>query len=222
MIIDKKGWENYWYYYKWHTIVGIFIAIVLIISLKDCSNRVDPDLSIVYIGENYIKDEVAEQLKDYLSEHIKDINANDKVEIVFLPLVVPEKPVSEQDFVIHQRIMLEYAAGDSLIYFIDKNNLNKAITQGAFQSLDELIEKEISYINETSLVKLKLEEETEEHTYAISLENNEFMRDIGFPTKDLYMAQRTIREKEKKDEKKIAEYENANITIREIIKYVSP
>ena len=42
--------ENYWYYYKWHTIVAIFLIFsILICSLQMCS-RVEVDSYIMYAG----------------------------------------------------------------------------------------------------------------------------------------------------------------------------
>ena len=31
----QKKWENYWYYYKWHTIVGIVALLVIAYTVYD-------------------------------------------------------------------------------------------------------------------------------------------------------------------------------------------
>ena len=55
--INKKLFENYWYYYKIHTIAGIFILILLIYSIVECANKVDPDATVSYIGSLYFGEE---------------------------------------------------------------------------------------------------------------------------------------------------------------------
>ena len=42
----QNWWENYWYYYKWHTIAGIFVLVVLIITITECAKTVKPDLGV--------------------------------------------------------------------------------------------------------------------------------------------------------------------------------
>lgn len=45
----KKA-DNYWYHYKWHTIIGLFlVAVILICTLQTCT-RDDYDIEIMYAG----------------------------------------------------------------------------------------------------------------------------------------------------------------------------
>ena len=45
-----KKLDNYWYHYKWHTIIGLFLAaVVLICSLQMCAKD-DYDFEVLYAG----------------------------------------------------------------------------------------------------------------------------------------------------------------------------
>jgi hypothetical protein len=44
----KQKWDNYWYYYKYHTLAGIFIIAVIVLIVMSCSNR-DGEVSLVLV-----------------------------------------------------------------------------------------------------------------------------------------------------------------------------
>ena len=46
--------ENFWYHYKWHTIVGIFIVIVAAILITQLFTKTEYDVNIIYAGEKAI------------------------------------------------------------------------------------------------------------------------------------------------------------------------
>ena len=43
--------ENYWYHYKWHTIVALFFAFTLLFCLVQCVKKEEPDLLVVAAGD---------------------------------------------------------------------------------------------------------------------------------------------------------------------------
>jgi hypothetical protein len=50
----SQKFENFWYHYKWHTIVSVFVVIALtILTLQFCT-KTDYDLHIIYAGEKVI------------------------------------------------------------------------------------------------------------------------------------------------------------------------
>ena len=46
---SKKA-ENFWYHYKWHTIVAIFIVIVVTVCTMQMCSRTDYDVHVLYAG----------------------------------------------------------------------------------------------------------------------------------------------------------------------------
>ena len=51
----KERIENFWYHYKWHSIVAVFVIIaILVCSLQMCSKD-SYDVYILYAGDHEIK-----------------------------------------------------------------------------------------------------------------------------------------------------------------------
>ncbi len=45
-----KWLDNFWFYHKWHTIIILFVAFVIIIGTVQMINKEDPDIIIMYAG----------------------------------------------------------------------------------------------------------------------------------------------------------------------------
>ncbi len=45
-----KWLENYWYHYKWHTLIVLFFAVTLIIVTVQMINKDNPDVMLLYAG----------------------------------------------------------------------------------------------------------------------------------------------------------------------------
>lgn len=119
--LTKEWRENYWYHYKWHTIAGIFILMLLLITLKDCTSRVVSDLSVLYVTDHQmLTTEEQEELKAFLQPLAEDVNGDGEVNIILTPMAIPETPQSEMDMGMQQRFMVELAAGESTLYLFDE------------------------------------------------------------------------------------------------------
>ena len=64
----KKSFENFWYYYKWHTIVGIFIAFCLIVIFGQMAGKTPYDAHVMYTGPLYFDRETAQSVVDSIAE----------------------------------------------------------------------------------------------------------------------------------------------------------
>lgn len=66
-----RSWiENYWYHYKWVTIISVFFAVALIICLLQCSTKEEYDAYTLYAGPCYIGAEQSSQLADAVNDHM--------------------------------------------------------------------------------------------------------------------------------------------------------
>ncbi|MEG2117790.1 MAG: hypothetical protein RRY76_01155, partial [Clostridia bacterium] len=57
VITFKSRLENFWYFYKWQTIIGMIILIGIIISIVQMSSNKSPDAMMMYVGPStlYVK-----------------------------------------------------------------------------------------------------------------------------------------------------------------------
>lgn len=71
--------ENFWYHYKWHTLIAIAVFIIAVVGISQMVRNASAksDLSVMYAGPASIHSREAEDLKDTLSEILStDLNAD--------------------------------------------------------------------------------------------------------------------------------------------------
>lgn len=62
-----KWWDNYWYHYKWHTLIGAFIIILTIFIVSQQVNDPKQDTMIAYCGSYGFLAEETEDLREALN-----------------------------------------------------------------------------------------------------------------------------------------------------------
>jgi hypothetical protein len=77
----RKKMENFWFYYKIHTIAAVCTIIVLGISLAQCINRIDYDLTVSMYTVAPVNPDSTDELSKIFAEHCLDINGNDSVDV---------------------------------------------------------------------------------------------------------------------------------------------
>lgn len=207
----KNKWDNYWYYYKIHTWIGIFVVIVLAVTITQCVQTVKPDVTIDFVTSVPLTDSTIE-FDGVFDDVISDVNNDEKKHIGVTTLYLTGKAQSEQDMAMEQKMMLELAAGDVTLFIFDQKNLERYITQDAYSPLSDFIDIEPYKDIEGKLV------EHNGTVYAISLKGSQKLAEMGFATDDLYGIFRFVPEKAAKDEKKMMEYENAAAILTELLK----
>lgn len=65
--------ENYWYHYKWHTILGAFFLMVIIVSTVQCASVEKTDVTVAFCGNAAL----SQAQMDGLSEVLGDVCPTD-------------------------------------------------------------------------------------------------------------------------------------------------
>ena len=56
-----RAWiENFWYHYKWHSIVALFLVFVVTVCTVQMCRKEEPDLYVLYGGGKYISKQVTD------------------------------------------------------------------------------------------------------------------------------------------------------------------
>ena len=76
MLKLKKWAENYWYHYKWQTIICTFFLLALSVCLVQCTKKDDYAMYTLYAGPLYIGGEQSMQLKDAINDYMDTENQN--------------------------------------------------------------------------------------------------------------------------------------------------
>lgn len=189
--INKKWFENYWFYYKTHTIAGVFALLIIIYSVVECANNVKPDATVTYVGSSYFAEEYIAAFEQELSGYIDDIDGDGNKNAMFTPLTVPEEVKSEQDIAMQQKIQIELAVGETYLYILDKKYFDLYNEQDLFLDIS-------GYAGMPSPV------------YGIKAGESPVLRSLGISKDDeMYVAVRILTMGDEKKEKKVAAQENA-------------
>ncbi|HEX2946183.1 MAG TPA: hypothetical protein VHT96_09555 [Clostridia bacterium] len=70
--IDEKKARNFFYYYKFHILGALVLAIALFFGIRSFVNRVEPDFNIAFLGEFSYLDAV-DKLSDSIKKDIPEI-----------------------------------------------------------------------------------------------------------------------------------------------------
>lgn len=158
----KKKWENYWYYYKWHTLAGIFVLIVLIVSIKSCIARIDPDISIILRTDFYVTEDTQAKLKSAFTQYCKDYNGDKRVEVYISSFYFPtdkSKVDPQMQMANQQKLIAQIASGEAIVIAGDKAYIDDMDKQKVFNKLPNT-DSTLIKLNDTEFIKsngIKLE-----------------------------------------------------------------
>ncbi len=127
----NEKWENYWYHYKWHTLLGIFIAFCLIFTVADFVTRNSNDFKMTYIGDYMDYEGLSAAMTEHYGEVIGDINNDGKIKIAINNIYTSENIAHDSDLNMWQRVDLDIVNGQSYIYIVDEHLLEAFIARGA-------------------------------------------------------------------------------------------
>ena len=136
----SKKWENFWYYYKIHVIVGICIAIVAGVTIYDKITYIEDDFLIDCFTDNtYINYDVAEAMAEEIAndEFFDDLNGDGhkKMSISVFSAGADDKTTGMQGGSAYELMNVKMAVGNAAMIFADKSVLKRFEKQGIFQDL---------------------------------------------------------------------------------------
>ncbi len=85
----KEKRANFWFYYKWHVLVGLFVVIVAALLLKDVLFRTEPDYTVGVLSETGLPTGAAEALAEKFAEFFDDRNGDGKVVVAVEDYALP-------------------------------------------------------------------------------------------------------------------------------------
>lgn len=77
----KSKLSNFWYYYKVHTIICVFLAIVLAVLISQCAAKEKYDYSVALYMEKQISEDVCDIIAQELARFGEDLDGDGKVNV---------------------------------------------------------------------------------------------------------------------------------------------
>ncbi|MBR6768269.1 MAG: hypothetical protein IKM34_02140 [Clostridia bacterium] len=121
----KKVWkwlDNFWYHHKWKTIIISFFLIVFIIGFVQCMQKVDADVSILYVGPEVVTGEEYDAMEKSLASRLDtDYNDDGKITVQFTDRVyLSDAQLKEKE---------EAAAAEGEALYYDKTAMKSSLDQ---------------------------------------------------------------------------------------------
>jgi hypothetical protein len=136
--IFKKKLDNFWFYNKYKVYAGVFIAIVLIVTITQALSNKKADISILFVSDYSLSDQQTTAMKNALQKYTTDLDKNGEVVVGISPITVGKNVNPQMAYAGMQKLFAEIATGDSLVYLINDEQYQSLANQGAFENIKKL------------------------------------------------------------------------------------
>lgn len=181
MGIDENKTRNFFYYYKYHIIIGLAVLLLIGFTVKSCVEKVNPDFMTVFIGQIDYTDTT--KLYSQIKDAVPDIK-----EPGFDGAFITASGDAQQDYAMLMKSMAVMAAGGTDLLIADKANFEKFAKNGAFISLDDIAAKLGVDPTKSKDFSLKSDNDTAAHLYGIDLSGSKELATAGIKGTELIAA----------------------------------
>ncbi len=128
---SKEWWKNFWFYYKWHLLIGVIAIVAVTATVVDMVNRVEPDIYILFSGDYILTEEDNAILKERVEATITDVNNDGKIVANFIqiPLKLDSEGVDETTAASNVQMQAQFVTGEQHILVLDRELYNLYYSQ---------------------------------------------------------------------------------------------
>ena len=77
----RKKAENFWYYYKWYVVGGVFLLLALAVGIRSCVMRKKPDLYVLYACDSTPDPVQVQELESWFEKRTTDRNGDGEISV---------------------------------------------------------------------------------------------------------------------------------------------
>lgn len=198
---DKNWISNFFFYYSKHLIFFCLLTALIVYGCFSCSKKIDYDLEIYYMGEQYLSLEAFDNVEKEFANVIDDLDGKDGITVSFndYTIVSGNDDTAERDMVMVLKINSEVAEGEGYLYFMNDDWLK-------FCMDNEVLEDISKYTGDS------------EPCYFMEINDNTLLNNLGVITDgNLYVGVRILNDNRKDNEIQINKYNNAIKALKYII-----
>lgn len=116
----RKWFENYWYHYKWHTIIGLFIVFIIVSLVHDILTREKYDAELMITGQTYVTSTPAGRIALLLEQYCGDYDGNGEIKVNVVDNIFPsDMAQAEMMMAAQTKLMVELSDGRSMVMILD-------------------------------------------------------------------------------------------------------
>ncbi len=155
----KEKLQNYWYHFKFQTILAAFLIILVAVLTVQCANREKYDFSVMYFVYTPALDSQLDKVEEYFEAKAKDLNGDGKVNVNVLNCSVsPDSTDMNYRNTVFTKIQATIVAERSTVLFIiddsSKEYFDSVFEQSLFIEEPLALGKEFSKATATDGVEL--------------------------------------------------------------------
>jgi len=161
--IDKKKADNFIYYYKFHILLSIVAIIVIGLTVRSFVIKVNPDITVGFIGE--VNSEEFDALKVKIKGKLPEIK-----EVGLDSATMSNNYKDPQAYANMSKIMVLLSASDTDLFIMSRYAYDQYAQSGPFMELGDVAKELNIDVSKSDNLKLRVVEEWEKPTTAEQVE----------------------------------------------------
>ena len=116
----RKKIDNFWYYYKIHVLVVVFILFVASVFIKDIVTKVDYDYSVAFVTEEMMTNEEISSIQSVFEREAEDLNGDGEIHVEVQNYTIPQGDSADPQLVAagQKKLTVDIQEGTSMIFFL--------------------------------------------------------------------------------------------------------
>lgn len=139
----KKWLENYWYHYKWATIISAFFITVAVICIVQIASKKNYNIYIRYVGDSVI---TGTQYDDMTGALEKIVSGDKKDSVNFAQVAYisdDDNPYKNEKNAVARETLSSMLVQPYYIYIMDMTAYNDYKDSGVFAPLSSIFEEDV-------------------------------------------------------------------------------
>ena len=126
-VTPKDKWDNFWYHYKWPTIVALFIITVAVVVIVQAATKTRADYTVCVVAQQELSFQATERLKAEFTAVGRDRNGDGKVVVQVQALNIALTPGGTAVNAGRQTVMAHIVARDVYLFALDPSYYNETL-----------------------------------------------------------------------------------------------
>ena len=195
--------ENFFYYYKWHTVFVLLAIFLIVTTVIQVRSRIDYDTTITFFG-SFGQDEAAmKQFQNNMEQELSDANGDGEVHVLPYFLFISGDTMSvQQDSTAAVRLQGMILTRETTVMILDQGTMAALAEGGALEDLTPFYEEYGMELTDSA--------------YGIPIsEGNSVFSMFSMTGRQYYITR--LAKAEDMDSRQTADYENAEKVLRMMI-----
>jgi len=127
----KHWWINtFWYHYGKGAVICLCALALVIMMIRDMSNRIQPDFTYTVVADFHVNTERLQELTNFFTDVTPDING-DTLTLINASVIT----MTDHESLPHERFLLSFLTKDNFLYIVDEPNIVGLIAAEAMEDL---------------------------------------------------------------------------------------